>query len=303
MARTYSLLDVFSDKPLSGNPLAVVHDAQGLSDKQMQAIAAEFNLSETVFVLPPEDLHHTAALRIFTPYEELEFAGHPTVGTAAILASRQLQGQDTALASMITLEEKIGIIRCGVRRLENGSLHAEFDLPKLPKPAHQIGSKQDIAAALGIDPLLITFENHVPTSFNAGLNFVYVPLRNAQALQSLAPHMALWDRAFGHVSHNNAFIYTRETLHADAAFQARMLYKGDQIREDAATGSAVAAFAGVIARFDRPLNGTHSFSIEQGLQMGRPSRIDLEMQMQDGKIENARIGGCAAIIASGELYI
>src|SRR5690242_1959316 len=113
MQRRYAILDVFTDQPLAGNPLAVVLDAEGLDDGQMRAIAAEFNLSETVFVLPPEEAHHTARVRIFTPSQELPFAGHPTVGTAVLLALRAVADGTGVEEAVIMLEEKVGPVRCG----------------------------------------------------------------------------------------------------------------------------------------------------------------------------------------------
>lgn len=128
--RFYEVFDVFADKALAGNPLAVVHDSEGLTDARMQAIAREFNLSETVFIFPPTIPAHEAAVRIFTPDYELPFAGHPTVGAAVSLARRRKTGDETD--RLVALEEKVGIVRCGVILGEN-SAFAEFDLPRLPE--------------------------------------------------------------------------------------------------------------------------------------------------------------------------
>lgn len=114
MGRRYFILDVFTNQALAGNPLAVVLDGEGLSDTRMQAIAREFNLSETVFVLPPESPTHSAKLRIFTPAKELPFAGHPTVGTAILLARERFGEIEEDQNAMVVLEEAIGKVRCGV---------------------------------------------------------------------------------------------------------------------------------------------------------------------------------------------
>lgn len=304
MARPYALLDVFTDKALAGNPLAVVLDAKGLSDAQMQQIAGEFNLSETVFVLPPENPAHNASLRIFTPSMELPFAGHPTVGTAVLLAENRFGAPDNDMDALVLLEEKVGLVRCAVAMQQGKATTAEFDVPRLPKPAQELGDKDVIAAALSLEPNEITFENHKPKSWDAGVPFAFVPVANMDALNRIQPEPKYWDEAFGDIAHNNAFAYCRQTIHVDSAFHARMVYlEDDLIREDPATGSAVAAFAGSIAQFDEPLDGIHTYRVEQGFKMGRPSFISLEIEIQSGKIHAHRIGGQAVILAHGELLI
>src|SRR5690606_37345313 len=131
--RPYAILDVFTETPLVGNPLAVVFDADGLDPAAMQRIAAEFNLSETVFVLPAADPGHTAKVRIFTPKAELPFAGHPTVGTAVALAARQFGPVASDVDAVVVLEEAVGPVRCGVGVRAAGAHFAEFDLPRLPQ--------------------------------------------------------------------------------------------------------------------------------------------------------------------------
>ena len=131
MPRRYAILDVFADRPLAGNPLAVVLDSDGLDGARMQAIAREFNLSETVFVLPPDDGRHRARLRIFTPARELPFAGHPTVGTAVLLALED-QGGATGAAAF-GLEERVGVVPCAVAVEGEGRVRARFRVPRLPE--------------------------------------------------------------------------------------------------------------------------------------------------------------------------
>ncbi|KZK83707.1 Trans-2,3-dihydro-3-hydroxyanthranilate isomerase [Pseudovibrio sp. W64] len=304
MARPYALLDVFTDKALAGNPLAVVLDAKGLSDAQMQQIACEFNLSETVFVLPPDNIAHNASIRIFTPSMELPFAGHPTVGTAVLMAENRFGAPDNDMDALVLLEEKVGLVRCAVALQKDKATSAEFDVPRLPKPAQKLGEKDVIAAALSLEPNEITFENHKPKAWEAGLPFAFVPVADMDAINRIQPVHKYWEEAFGTIAHNNAFAYCRQTIHVDSAFHARMVYLENGLpREDAATGSAVAAFAGSIAEFDQPLDGTHKYLIEQGFKMGRPSSISLEMEMRSGAIHAHRIGGQAVILARGELLL
>jgi len=303
MARRFFVLDVFTNQALAGNPLAVVLDADGLSDARMQAIAREFNLSETVFVLPADNPAHSAKLRIFTPARELPFAGHPTVGTAILLAKERFGDTDADQNAVVMLEEAIGNVRCGVV-LKNGAAgFAEFDVPRLARPADPVGEKEAVAAALGLEPNEIGFENHHPTAFEAGVPYAFVPVANLAALSRATPHLAHWDLAFGTGDHPAAYVYCRQTTAHDSTFSARMFAPGMGIVEDPATGSAAAAFAGVVRHFDEPTDGTHYLRIEQGIDMGRPSMIDLEIDIDNGALHAARIGGQAVIVSKGELLV
>jgi trans-2,3-dihydro-3-hydroxyanthranilate isomerase len=298
--RRYAVLDVFTDTPLGGNPLAVVLDGDALDAEQMQAVAGEFNLSETVFVLPPANPIHRANVRIFTPRRELPFAGHPTVGAAVMLglvAARENRGREEA---MMVLEEKAGPVRCGVTVHGPSLGHAIFDVPQKPASLGEVPSVEAAAAALGLMPSEVGFENHSPSAYSAGLAFRFVPVRDLEVIGRAKPSPG-WEAAFGPAG--GAFLYCRETIGSGNSFHARMFAPGFGIAEDPATGSAVAALAGVIQRFDAPPAGAHRFVVEQGFEMGRPSTIMLEMDIEDGAIAAARIAGDAVVIAEGMLAI
>ncbi|MEJ0097453.1 MAG: PhzF family phenazine biosynthesis protein [Bauldia sp.] len=301
MPRRYAILDVFTDKPLAGNALAVVLDAAGLDDAAMQAIAAEFNLSETVFVFPPYNPLHAARVRIFTPGAELPFAGHPTVGTAVLLG-RDKAGLATAgrPEMVLVLEEKVGPVRCGVSVTGARSGHAVFDVPRKPEPLTFRADRDAIAAALGVAPAEVGFENHQPSAYTAGVPFAFVPVRDLDAIGRAHVRPAAWDAAFPPTA-SAAYLYCRETRGPAHQFHARMFAPGVGIVEDPATGSAAAAFSAVIARFDQPPAGSHRYLIEQGYEMGRPSLIDLEVDMDSGEVAAARIGGDAVLLAEGTL--
>lgn len=303
MARAYVLYDVFTDKALTGNPLAVVFDADDLAPEDMQAIAGEFNLSETVFVLKAENPAHTARLRIFTPGRELPFAGHPTVGTAVALAERAGAGQP--LDQMAVLEEKVGPVRCAVRLSESGSSFAEFDLPS--KSAHvkleNALERQGIADALSISVKKVGFENHYPAVWSAGVPFLFVPVKDVATLGEVEFDPMLWERVApltgGHLV--SAYVYCRGQNGAD--FHARMFSPSMGIAEDPATGAAVAALSGVVHAHDKPTDGYHSFVIVQGVEMGRPSKIHLHIDVAGGEVARARIGGQAVKVASGSIEL
>jgi trans-2,3-dihydro-3-hydroxyanthranilate isomerase len=305
LQRRYAILDVFTDMPLAGNPLAVVPDATGLDDERMQAIAAEFNLSETVFCLPADNPVHSARIRIFTPRKELPFAGHPTVGTAVYLAADRLENGAGLAESVVILEEKVGPVRCGVfLRATSGvrAGHAIFDLPKLPEAIPHVLDREAIAAALGLVPSEIGFENHEPSTWTAGVPYAFVPVRDLAAIGRAAAQPAAWAAAFSGDA-AAAFLYTRSTVAVGHQFHGRMYAPTFGIAEDPATGSAVAAFAGVIDRFDAHPAGSHRFVIEQGFEMGRPSLIALEIDVEAGGVAAARIGGDAVVVAEGTLSV
>lgn len=317
-ARRYFILDVFTDEALAGNPLAVVLDSDGLDDAQRQKISREFNLSETVFIEAAKKQTHNAALQIFTPTCELPFAGHPTVGTAVLLGIQRFPDLEKTMDCVMMLEEKVGLVRARVKLFADssgasanasagggaGAGEAVFDVPSLSKPyTIQLGSKDEIAAALGLHIKDIGFENHVPTAYSAGLPFAMIPIRDMEAIGRARPVLPSWNTAFGTHEHNDAFLYTRETVRHASSFHARMFAPTMGIMEDPATGSAAAAFAGCICQFDQPGQGTHMHVIEQGFEMGRPSIINLEFDVADGKLDAERIGGKAVIVASGTLYI
>ena len=306
MKRRYVVLDVFTDRALAGNPLAVVLDADGLDTAAMQAIAREFNLSETVFVRPAERPGHSAALRIFTPIRELPFAGHPTVGTAVLLAEERFGRPDKGIDAMVVMEETIGTVRAAVRLDPERATYAEFDAPRLPLALDvETPSKGAIADALGLETRSIGFENHTTTFFDAGVPFVFVPLADLDAMARVEFDRDAWralvDDGEGDPEALGVHLYCRETVRHTSAFHARNFGIGFGIDEDPATGSAAAAFAGVVARFDTPTSGTHRFTIEQGFEMGRPSLVDLTIDVDKGRLSSLRIGGSAVRVAEGTL--
>ncbi|MEX0406565.1 PhzF family phenazine biosynthesis protein [Aquibium sp. LZ166] len=303
--RRYEIYDVFTDRTLAGNPLAIVHDVEGLSGEAMQAIAAEFNLSETVFVGRPANGIHTAAIRIFTPRSELPFAGHPTVGTAIALIERDGMQERTGGAAILVLEEKVGPVRCAVTRSGGGAAFAEFDLPRLPEPVSLSAEPELIAAALGLSPSDIGFENHRPATWTAGVPFVTVPVSGLDAAARAGLDASAWldiaPRVGSTVSY--VYLYCRETVDHACGFHARMFAPHDGIPEDPATGAAAAAFAGQIMRYDEPVDGAYRVWIEQGVEMARPSAIRLEIDVEHRRIGAARIGGHAVQVAEGTLSV
>jgi trans-2,3-dihydro-3-hydroxyanthranilate isomerase len=302
--RRYEVYDVFTDKVLAGNPLAIVHDTDGLDSTAMQRIAREFNLSETVFILRARNPAHTAWVRIFTPDYEMPFAGHPTVGTAIALAHDRFGDISGTQDALIILEEQVGPVRCGVK-LTADSAFAEFDLPKLPQEVPYKYDKIAIASALRLEPKEIGFENHVPSIWDAGVPFLLVPVHGLKAAGRIVVNQIAMKDVAPTIGHRQlpVYAYCRETVLHDSHFHARMFVSDEGTYEDPATGSATAAFAGAIHAFDDPLDGVVRLSIEQGYEMGRPSRLQLELDIADHKLAGGRIGGSAVKVAEGRLLV
>lgn len=294
----FHTLDVFTSKPLSGNSLAVIHNADELDTEEMQAIAREMNLSETVFVLQPHNPVHTARIRIFTPTREVPFAGHPTIGAAVLLAEQKF-GKSEKHEAIIVLEEHIGAIRCGVQIHPQRATGAEFDAPKLASETGRSPPREKISIALGLMPSDIGFENHKPIRLSSGLDFLFVPVRDRDALHRAKPMQPLWMENIG----VSAFLYTKMPEENDFDYRARMFAPDLGVIEDPATGSAVAAFAGALTRYEGRQDGWHDVSICQGVEMGRPSRLQLEFEITAGRLTGTRIGGQAVVVTEGTLRI
>jgi trans-2,3-dihydro-3-hydroxyanthranilate isomerase len=292
MRLNYLLLDVFTTERLKGNPLAVVLKADGLLDDQMQAIAAEFNLSETVFIHKARSERHAAAVRIFTPSVELPFAGHPTVGAAVVLG---LQNRSTA----VRLEEKIGLITCVIERVEKDVGLARFALPKLPEEAGAAPGKVAIATTLGLTPEDIGCGPYEPALFSAGMPFYLLPVRDAAALKRVQLERRGWNETYP-LGRGSIYVFTQTPEERDNDFAARMFSPG-MGGEDPATGSAAAALIGLIARHTD--SGQHEFRLRQGHEMGRPSLITLQMRKENDQLTHGGIGGHAVIVGEGVLNL
>ena len=299
MSRRFVTLDVFTGERFAGNPLAVVLEAEGLDTPAMQRIAKEFNLSETVFVLQPSEPRQRADIRIFTPVRELPFAGHPTVGTAVLLAILDQGGQPGAVA--FGLKEQVGIVPCAVDVTDGTSGSARFRLPRLPFVWGEGKDSTTCAWALGLDPTEIGFDRHVPSRHSAGVAYDLVPVSSLDALARSKPQGEAFDKAFGDSDHPAPYVYARMPQADGLRFRARMFGLGMGIAEDPATGSAAAAFAGALMQCEPLGDGEHNIVIEQGVEMGRPSEIALQMTIKGGALVAAEIGGQAVMVSRGEI--
>jgi trans-2,3-dihydro-3-hydroxyanthranilate isomerase len=303
MALKFYTLDVFTDQRFGGNPLAVVLGADDLSDEQMQRIAREFNLSETVFVQTAARPAHSAKMRIFTPRNEIPFAGHPTIGTATLLAGLNTQAHNGEKDALIVLEQSIGTVRVGARFRGDAAPFAEFDAPKLPAEAGMLPPVDIIAAGLGLIPSEVGFENQAPICFASGNTFAFVPVASLDAIRRARVNGSHWERAFDQQGISGVYLYTRQCEHMNSSFHVRMFAPQVGIPEDPATGSAAVGLAGVVHQFDRLPDGTHKRIVEQGYEMGRPSEIVLTLVISGGKLTTVRIGGSSVRVSEGLIEI
>lgn len=298
MRLRYDTLDVFTETRFGGNQLAVVHDADALSGEQMQTVAREFNYSETVFLLAPQTVEATARVRIFTPGTELPFAGHPTVGTAVLLVLGE-RGERDGSAVTVRLEAPVGLLTVRVTGDGADRRAGMFTAPRLPREAEPPPDPAEIAEALGLAVDRIGFGAHVPRAFDAGMAFNFVPVTGRDALAACKVVQPAWADTFSGRSIKNVFAYCRAGDGEPVRYHARMFAPDFGIEEDPATGSAVAAFSGQVAASEQLADGVHELPVEQGRDMGRPSAIHLTLEMADGAVRSARVGGGAVRICEG----
>ncbi|WP_417489372.1 PhzF family phenazine biosynthesis protein [Maricaulis sp.] len=300
MPHPYLILDVFTDQPYSGNPLAVVLEADDLDDVAMQVIAAEFNLSETVFITEPKGQEADFGLRIFTPKTELPFAGHPTVGAAVALALKA--GGAPGKRRRYVLEETVGDVTTDARYDSPVQGSARFFAPRLPEYIGELAELDPIVQALGLKPgdlLQTAVQGGV---WSAGVPYAIVPVRFAETMADIRINTAAFEDAFGGERPIAAFVVAKasSTEHT-TDWRVRMFAPHLGILEDPATGSAAAAFAGLIAEQGGLGDGDHSVSLYQGLEMGRPSHMRLLLRIEAGKLTELMIGGEAVKVAEGVL--
>lgn len=289
--------DVFTRHRFGGNPLAVLPDARGLSDQQMQQIAREFNYSETTFVLPAE-AGHTRRVRIFTPAREVPFAGHPNIGTAFVLATTGLLG-DIPGETEVVFEEGAGLVPVRVRRDADCGFHCELSAPQ----ALSIGAQvpvAGVAAALTLAEADITEARHPPVVASVGLPFLLVEVKDLGALGKARIN---WEaiRALHDAGVTpDLLFYTRET--GNDGLRARMFAPLDGVSEDPATGSANAALVAYLAHIDDSADGEFRFRIRQGVEMGRPSTLEAKVRKRDGSVVQTCIGGYSVLVSEGVLH-
>jgi trans-2,3-dihydro-3-hydroxyanthranilate isomerase len=298
----YFTADVFTDQPFGGNQLAVFPDATGIPEHRLQDVAREFNFSETTFVYPPSDQAHTRQVRIFTPGTELPFAGHPTVGTAHVLAeigAIPLTGDST----LIVLEELVGPVPVTIRAEMGRPTYCALAVAKLPEEGPPAPPREALARALSLETSDLLDEEWEPRGWTCGVPYLFVPVRDRAAVARSRINADAWERALAGTWAPEILIFAREGERAGSDLHGRMYAPGFGIAEDPATGSAAAAMAGYLAKRDARRDGTLRWRLEQGFEMKRPSILDIEADVARGQITGVRVGGATVLVSEGTMRI
>lgn len=295
MSRSFTVLDVFTDTAFGGNQLALISDASGLSDAAMQAVAREFNFSESIFLLPPHNNDSDLKARIFTPGMEIPFAGHPNVGLG-VWASEAGGAFGKRFGDRILVEEGAGLVSIELTRDEAGA-SATLTAPA-PLSLGVTLPVARIAAAAGLSPNVVRMDVHPPQVASVGMGFVCAELSSVDSLNLARPVAEAFD-PLGEGDLHEVLLYVRTGRRVDA----RMFAPPHGIPEDPATGSAAAALAGLLAHLDPLTDIDLVLDVRQGAQLGRPSRIAASATKRSGTVEEVRVGGRAVVTMTGALRI
>jgi len=291
--------DVFTDTRFGGNQLAVLPEADGLRDAQMQQIAREFNFSETAFVLPAR-VGHTCAVRIFTPASEVPFAGHPNIGTAFVLASMGVFGSLEAPTS-VTFEEQAGLVTISIEKMRGGSIRCELAAPQRLALGTTV-SARSVAAAVSLDADDIVTTSHAPQAASVGLPFLFAELTDRDALARARPDISGLEGLIAEgVASPDVHLYVRTRDAFD--IRARMFAPMDGVPEDPATGSANCALVALLTHLDEAADGAFRWRIAQGVEMGRPSVLEARTEKKDGAVVNVWIGGECVLVSEGSIAV
>ena len=298
---SYHLVDVFTDRAFGGNPLAVCTNGRGLTTETMQSVAKEFNLSETTFVLPPDDPKHDWRVRIFTPGSELPMAGHPTVGTSFVLAREHMIRRDERETNIV-LEEGVGPVPVRIEFKDGEPVFAEMTQP-LPKFGPQVNDIEAVAAMLSLDAGDI--DANLPVEVvSCGVPFLYVPLRSLAAARQARPRADLIECVATGGVPPEVFVFAREVEHEGSTVHSRMFAPGLGITEDPATGAASGPLGCYLVRHRLvACDRVAEITSEQGIEMGRPSFIKITIERRGDEFKAVRVGGQCHFMGEGFIEV
>jgi trans-2,3-dihydro-3-hydroxyanthranilate isomerase len=295
----YCLVDVFTNQPFGGNQLAVFPDAHGLTPEIMQALAKELNLSESAFVLPAQDEASDYRVRFFTPTVELPMAGHPTVGTAFVLANQgmiQLVEPETT----ITFEEGVGVVPVTLS-VQEGQVHLIQMRQPLPTFGPMFTDRESIANMLSLDSALL--DTALPLEVvSCGVPFLYVPIKSLEAVRAIRFRLDIWERVLRDFAAPHVFVFTQEVIHPDSTVHSRMFAPAMGIAEDPATGAASGPLGCYLVRHGlvQPARtGSSQMVSEQGFELGRPSLVQVKIELDGQHITGVSIGGQCCFMGKG----
>ena len=294
--------DVFTDRPFGGNQLAVFPDARGIPEARLHDVTREFNFSETTFVYPPTDPKHTRRVRIFTPGAELPFAGHPTVGTAHVLAAI---GEIPLTGDMtdVVFEEGVGPMRVSIGSEDGRPTFAQFTAAALPSVAAVAPERAVLASVLGLDASDLLGDGWDPQVLSCGVPYTFVAVRDVSTVSRARFRIDLWERSMMGSMGSEIFVFALGGERPGSDIHARMFAPALSVPEDPATGSAAAALAGYLGPRDTRSDGLLSWRVEQGFEMGRPSIMELEADLRGGAVTAVRVGGASVVMTEGRMEI
>jgi trans-2,3-dihydro-3-hydroxyanthranilate isomerase len=294
--------DVFTDRPFGGNQLAVFPDARGIDPALMLPIAREFNFSETTFVLPPYNPAHAARVRIFTPGAELPFAGHPTVGTAHVLASEGIV-KLTGDVTRIVFEEIAGPVPVTIRSRDGKPHFCQLTAAKAPEILPGAPSRERIAEMLSLPADALRQGEWSPQIVSCGMPFLFVPLVGLDAVAGARLSGETWKDVLSGQGAQGIFVFAEGGERVGSQIHSRMFAPSIGIAEDPATGGAAVALAAYLAARRPERDGTVKWVVEQGFEMGRPSILEAEADKEGGVVVRTRVGGSTVLMTSGELNL
>lgn len=299
MNKEFYTLDVFTQQPFCGNQLAVFPSAEGLTSETMQKIAIEFNFSETVFVMPSENHQADFKLRIFTPGGEIPFAGHPTIGTAFLLAKIG-KIPLTENPTQTYLQEGIGNVPVKIYSNNNQPISAELTAPNPPEFYPEIPPISALAEVLSLSETEITVTDFPPQAVSCGLPFLIIPVINTQALARAKINQLAWQKTLSNFIAPHVYPCCNKD---ENQWRVRMFAPALNITEDPATGSAATAFSAYLANRENIPDGNWQWQIEQGIEMGRASKILASAEKKAGQISKITVGGESILITVGQLIL
>lgn len=298
----YLTLDVFTAEPFGGNQLAVFPDATGIPEDLLLPITREFNFSEVTFVYPAKDTAHTRTVRIFTPEKEMPFAGHPTIGTAAALALVEgaLGG---ATSGTLALDLKIGTVPVEVRVEGEGLAWAELSAAKMPEVGPSVPTLNTMAEILSLDAKDLVGGALSPQAVSCGYPFLLVPLKSVDAVQRARVRVDLWEQTLKRSWAPEILVAARDPEQGEHHWRARMFAPGINVPEDPATGSAIASFGGWLAMKEPKADGEFAWTVRQGIEMGRPSLLEVRATKAGGAVTAVKVAGRAVFTGEGRLRL
>lgn len=295
----YVLADVFTRESFSGNPLAVFPEADGVSSRDMQRIAREFNLSETAFVTDREN-PKGCTVRIFAPAKELPFAGHPTIGTAHVLAALGLLPLTDGVNDL-AFQEQVGRVPVRIEMRNGAPAFCQFSTAMLPQFGERLSS-EILAGIVGLLPEDVLDGKIGPDAVSCGVPFHFVPLERLPSLSNIQLDMSSYNMWAANSWAGSICVFVRDPVEP-GRIHVRVFSPSFGFYEDPATGAAAAALAGYLAAREPARDGSFRWEVWQGYDMGRPSQLYIEADKADGQITAVRVGGTAVVIGEGVLYL